>query len=83
MSSSGFFRLRQLEPDRIIQLIATESPLNISIILAQLESTRAVSVFHGLPEKSREEVAVQISAVHKVDPLEIRDLDIRIARELD
>ena len=83
MSSSGFFRLRQMEPDRIIQLVSTESPENISIILAQLESTRAVSVFHGLPETVQEQVAAQLAEAHEVDPTQTRDLDNRLAHDLD
>lgn len=82
MSSSGFFRLRNMDPDQIPQFISKEPPQTIALILSQLETTQAICVFHQLPEALQTEVVLQIARADEVDPDQAQDLDERLARDL-
>ncbi len=47
-TSSGFYMLRNVDPNQLIPYIAKEHPQTISLILSQLESAQAAAVINGL-----------------------------------
>ena len=60
-TSSGFYMLRNVDPNQIIPFIAKEHPQTISLILSQLDPTQSAGVLNGLPEELQSDVAYRIA----------------------
>lgn len=81
-TSSGFYMLRNVDPNQIVPFISKEHPQTISLILSQLDSTQAAGVLTGLPEDMQSDVAFRIAQMDNIQPQVLRELEESLANEL-
>ena len=81
-TSSGFYMLRNIDPNQIIPFLAKEHPQTIAIILSQLESTQAAGVLNGLSEEMQADVSYRIATMDNISPQVLRELEDSLARDL-
>ena len=81
-TSSGFYMLRNVDPNQIIPFIAKEHPQTISLILSQLDSSQAAGVLNGLPEELQSDVAYRIAMMENISPEVLRELEESLAQDL-
>ena len=81
-TSSGFYMLRNVDPNQIIPFITKEHPQTISLILSQLDANQAAAVLNGLPEDMQSEVAFRIAQMESISPQVLRELEESLAQDL-
>ena len=81
-TTSGFYMLRNVDPNQIIPFISKEHPQTISLILSQLDSGQAAGVLNGLPEEIQADVAYRIARMENISPEVLRELEDVLANEL-
>ena len=81
-TSSGFYMLRNVDPNQIIPFISKEHPQTISLILSQLDATQAAGVLNGLPEELQADVAYRIAQMENISPQVLRELEDSLAQNL-
>ncbi len=81
-TSSGFYMLRNVDPNQIIPFIAKEHPQTISLILSQLDSAQAAGVLNGLPEELQSDVSYRIAMMENISPEVLRELEESLAQDL-
>ena len=74
-SGAGIDALRWMEPRAVAQLVGTEHPQVVALVLAQLDATQAGAVMALLPESIRPEVTVRIAQLEELPQSAIRELD--------
>lgn len=82
-TASGFYMLRNVDPQQIIPFVSKEHPQTISLILSQLEPDQAAGVLNGLSEQLQSEVALRIAQMDQISPNVLRDLENSLAGELE
>lgn len=81
-TASGFYMLKNVDPNQIIPFISKEHPQTISLILSQLDSVQAAGVLNGLPEEMQSDVAFRIAQMDNISPQTLRELEDSLANEL-
>ena len=81
-TSSGFYMLRNVDPNQIIPFISKEHPQTISLILSQLDANQAAGVLNGLPEDLQSDVAYRMGIMDTISPQVLRELEESLADEL-
>jgi flagellar motor switch protein FliG len=81
-TTSGFYMLRNVDPNQIIPYIAKEHPQTISLILSQLDPSQAAGVLNGLPEEIQADVSFRIAQMENISPQVLRDLEDSLANDL-
>ena len=71
-TTSGFYMLRNVDPNQIIPFISKEHPQTIALILSQLESTQAAGVINGLSEELQADVSYRIATMESISPQVLR-----------
>lgn len=66
----GFSALAAADPDKLVNVLASEHPQTIALILTQIHAEKAAGLLSRLPLKIRPEVTARIAAMDKV-PLEV------------
>ena len=79
-SSKGLEILRWMDPRAISDMIATEHPQVVAIILSVLEYDVAADVLNYLPEVNRAEIMQRIASLESVQPSAMGELE-RIMKE--
>ena len=79
-SSKGLEILRWMDPRAISDMIATEHPQVVAIILSVLEYDVAADVLNYLPEGNRGEIMQRIASLESVQPSAMEELE-RIMKE--
>jgi flagellar motor switch protein FliG len=79
-SSKGLEILRWMDPRAISDMIATEHPQVVAIILSVLEYDVAADVLNYLPEVNRAEIMQRIASLESVQPSAMDELE-RIMKE--
>ena len=82
-TTSGFYMLRNVDPNQIIPFISKEHPQTISLIMSQLDSNQAAGVLNGLPEEMQADVAYRIAQMDNISPEVLRELEEALANELE
>jgi flagellar motor switch protein FliG len=82
-TTSGFYMLKNVDPNQIIPFICKEHPQTIALILSQLDSNQAASVLNGLKEEIQADVAFRIAGMENISPHVLRELEASLAGELD
>jgi flagellar motor switch protein FliG len=67
-TTSGFYTMRNVDPNQIIPFISKEHPQMIALILSQLESTQATGVVNGLSEELHADVSYRIATMESIPP---------------
>ena len=81
-TTSGFYMLRNIDPNQIIPFLAKEHPQTIAIILSQLESNQAAGVLNGLSEEMQADVSFRIATMDNISPQVLRELEDSLANDL-
>ena len=81
-TSSGFYMLRNVDPNQIIPFISKEHPQTIALILSQLDAAQAAGVLNGLPEELQSDVSFRIAQMENISPQVLRELEDTLAQEL-
>jgi len=81
-TSSGFYMLRNVDPNQIIPFISKEHPQTIALILSQLDPTQSAGVINGLPEEVQSDVAYRIARMDNISPQILRELEESLANDL-
>lgn len=81
-TSSGFYMLRNVDPNQIIPFISKEHPQTIALILSQLDPTQSAGVINGLPEEMQSDVAYRIARMDNISPQILRELEESLAHDL-
>ena len=70
----GLESLKWLDPRAIVQLIKTEHPQTIAVVLAYLETEQGSQVLQMLPDHLRPDVAHRLATMEEVDPQVLQHL---------
>ena len=81
-TTSGFYMLKNVDPNQIIPFIRKEHPQTIALILSQLDSNQAAGVLNGLRDDQQADVAFRIAGMNNISPQVLRDLEASLAGEL-
>jgi len=81
-TSSGFYLLRNVDPNQIIPFVSKEHPQTIALILSQLDATQSAGVLNGLPEELQSDVAYRIARMENISPTVLRELEESLAKDL-
>ena len=81
-TTSGFYMMRNVDPNQIIPFISKEHPQTIALILSQLESTQAAGVVNGLSEELQADVFYRIATMESISPQVLRELEDSLAENL-
>ncbi len=81
-TTSGFYMMRNVDPNQIIPFISKEHPQTIALILSQLESTQAAGVVSGLSEELQADVSYRIATMESISPQVLRELEDSLAENL-
>ena len=81
-TTSGFYMLRNVDPNQIIPFLSKEHPQTMALILSQLDSNQAAGVLNGLPEEIQADVAYRIARMDNISPEVLRELEDVLAQEL-
>ncbi len=82
-TSSGFYMLRNVDPNQIVPFISKEHPQTIALILSQLDPTQSAGVLNGLPEEMQSDVAIRIARMDNISPQILRELEESLANDLE
>ena len=82
-TTSGFYMLRNVDPNQIIPFISKEHPQTIALILSQLDSAQAAGVINGLSEELQADVSYRIATMESISPQILRELEESLAQELE
>ena len=82
-TTSGFYMLKNVDPNQIIPFICKEHPQTIALILSQLDSNQAAGVLNGLTEEQQADVAFRIAGMDNISPHVLRELEASLAGELE
>ena len=81
-TSSGFYLLKNVDPNQIIPFISKEHPQTIALILSQLDSVQSAGVLNGLSEEMQSDVAYRIARMENISPQVLRELEQTLAESL-
>lgn len=81
-TTSGFYMLRNVDPNQIIPFISKEHPQTIALILSQLDASQAAGVLNGLPEEVQADVSFRIAQMESISPQVLRELEESLAQDL-
>ena len=81
-TASGFYMLRNVDPNQIIPYIAKEHPQTIALILSQLEAAQAAGVINGLSEELQADVSYRIATMESISPQVLHELEESLAQDL-
>jgi len=77
-----FERLRQTDPNVLVNFIKGEHPQTIALILAHLAPRAAAQVIKGLPEQLQSEVLTRVAGLDNVPPEVVTDVEEVLEHEI-
>jgi flagellar motor switch protein FliG len=81
-ATSGFYMLRNVDPNQIIPFVSKEHPQTIALILSQLDPNQAAGVLNGLSEEVQADVTYRIAQMQTISPQVLRELEDSLATDL-
>jgi len=74
--------IRRVDPDRLFNLIESEHPQTIALVLSYLEPRKASAILDSLPHDMQCEVACRIATMDKVIPEVLREVERVLEKNL-
>jgi flagellar motor switch protein FliG len=74
-SSKGLEALKWMEPKAVAELIRTEHPQIIAIVLSYLDGDHAAGILSILPERTRSDIVMRIASLDGIQPSALQELD--------
>ena len=81
-NSKGLEQLKWLDARSIGDLIGSEHPQIVAIVLSFLEPEQAAKVLNDFPERLRSDVVMRIATLDGIQPLALQELDAILDRQL-
>ncbi len=81
-TTSGFYMMRNVDPNQLIPFISKEHPQTIALVLSQLDANQAAGVLNGLSEELQADVSFRIAQMDNISPQVLRDLEDTLANDL-
>ncbi len=81
-TTSGFYMLRNVDPNQIVPFISKEHPQTIALILSQLDPNQAAGVLNGMSEELQADVTYRIAQMQTISPHILRELEDSLASDL-
>lgn len=75
LKTTGFARVKDIDPKQLINFIQNEHPQTISLILTQLSHQQASQILSDLPPELQAEVSLRIATMEKISPEIINELE--------
>ena len=79
---SGIESLKWMDPQSVAELLRSEHPQIVAVIIVHLEFDQAAAVLKLFSERQRNEVMVRIATLDGIQPAALRDLNEVMARVL-
>lgn len=80
-TSSGLEQLKWMDPQAIVEVIRTEHPQIIAVVLASLDGEQAAEILAALPEKVRVDVLLRIATLDRLQPTALQELNEVIEKQ--
>lgn len=74
-SSKGLESLKWMEAKAVAELIRTEHPQIIAIVLSYLDGDQAAAILALLPERTRSDIIMRIASLDGIQPSALQELD--------
>jgi flagellar motor switch protein FliG len=81
--SSGLEALKWMDPLTVADVIRTEHPQIIAIVLSQLDPDQAAAVLTEIEEASRVDVLMRVARMDGIHPSALKELDQILANQFD
>ncbi|WP_040211222.1 flagellar motor switch protein FliG [Clostridium polynesiense] len=66
---------RKADPTQLLNVISSEHPQTISLLLCYLQPDKAAAVLSSLPEETQSEVAYRIATMNNTSPMVIKEIE--------
>ncbi len=80
-SSKGLESLKWMEPKAVAELIRTEHPQIIAIVLSYLDGDQAAAILSLLPERTRSDIIMRIASLEGIQPSALQELDLILEKQ--
>lgn len=80
-SSKGLESLKWMEPKAVAELIRTEHPQIIAIVLSYLDGDQAAAILSILPERTRSDIVMRIASLDGIQPSALQELDLILEKQ--
>lgn len=80
-SSKGLEALKWMEPKAVAELIKTEHPQIIAIVLSYLDSDHAAEILSLMSERTRSDTIMRIAALDAIQPAALNELDAILEKQ--
>ncbi len=80
--SSGFYMLKNVQPEQVAPFITNEHPQTIALILSQLESAQAAGILAHLPERIQADVTFRIATMENITPAVLKEIEESLEQNL-
>ena len=81
-AESGFFMLRDIDPEHMVPYLAKEHPQTISLILTQLNPDQAAGILDRLPKDMQVNVTNRMARMENIPPRILRELEETVGENL-
>ena len=75
ITSSGFYMLRNVDPNQIIPFTSKEHPQTIALILSQFDLAQSAGVVKELQEEHQADISFRIAQMDNNSPQALRELE--------
>ena len=75
LKTTGFARIKNIDPKQLVNFIQHEHPQTISLILSQLSHSQAAQILSDLEPELQAEVALRMATMEKISPEIIGELE--------
>jgi len=80
-SSKGLESMKWMEPKAIAEMIRTEHPQIVAIVLSYLDPDQSGSVLSLLPERTRADTIMRIATLDGIQPAALNELDMILDKQ--
>ena len=80
--SKGLESLKWMDPRSVVELIRSEHPQIIAIVLSYLEPDQGAAVLQSFPEKLRADLLLRVATLNGVQPAALQELNEILERQL-
>ena len=74
-SSRGLEAVKWMDPRAVAEMMRSEHPQIVAIVLAYLDADHAATVLANLPENQRADIVMRIASLDAIQPLALAELD--------
>lgn len=80
-SSKGLESVKWMEPKAVAEMIRTEHPQIVAIVLSYLDSDQAGAILSLLPERTRADTIMRIATLDGIQPSALNELDMILEKQ--